>query len=81
MSAAFESGHFIPQLRDLVYEVPFNLEKSRKLSAYIFGLEVKGYNCSEREDKLWSELTWLIESTETCRAYYAQKVADFLEAK
>lgn len=79
MSAGFQSGHFIPELRQRLDEKPFDIDKSRQLSAYILGIEAKGYSCSSREDKLWEELTWLIEITQASRAYYCQKVVEFID--
>lgn len=80
MGTIFPSGHFTSELRERLDEKPFNVAKSRQLSAYILGMEAKGYSCSQREDRLWEELTWLIESTQASRAYYCQKVVDFIDS-
>ena len=79
MSVGFPSGHFISELRQRLDEKPFDIAKSRQLSAYILGMEARGYSCSVREDRLWEELTWLIESTQDSRAYFCQKVVDFID--
>lgn len=81
MSAGFQSGHFISELRQRLDEKPFDIAKSRQLSAYMVGMEAKGYSCSPREDRLWEELTWLIESTQNSRAYFCQKVVDFIDSE
>lgn len=79
MSGIFPSGHFISELCHRLDEKPFDIDKSWQLSAYILGMEAKGYSCSPREDRLLEELTWLIESTQNSRAYYCQKVVDFID--